>query len=109
MFYAFLLLKTSFVLSFKQVILFDMQWYATYFPFHSCLFFKIPYHLPNKYFLFAILIFQSIVYPKVKHDNAPSESHVTNVDDDTNCSTGNTVNLDEENDLPYDMLEALER
>uniref|UniRef100_A0A2N9HYS4 Reverse transcriptase domain-containing protein n=2 Tax=Fagus sylvatica TaxID=28930 RepID=A0A2N9HYS4_FAGSY len=45
---------------------------------------------------------------EVKHD-APSESHVTNVDDDKNCSTSNMVNSDEEIDLPYDMLEALER
>jgi hypothetical protein len=69
--------------------------------------FFYPYHLPYKYFLFAILIFQFIVYPRVKHD-AQSESYVTNVDDNTNCSTSNTVNLDEEIDLPYDMLEALE-
>ena len=33
-------------------------------------------NLLHKYFLFAILIFQSIIYPRVKHD-APSESHVT--------------------------------
>ena len=94
----------------NKLSLFSMQWYATYFPFHSYIFFKFfyPHHLPRKYFLFAILIFQSIVYPKVKHD-AQSESHVTNVDDDTNCLIGNTVNSDEEIDLPYDRLKALER
>ena len=80
------------------------------FPFHSYLFFKFfyPCYLPRKYVLFTILIFQSIVYPKVKR-NAQSESHVTNVDDDTNCLTGNTVNSDKEIGLPYDILKALER
>ena len=57
---------------------------------------------------FRFLIVSFVIRPRIKR-NTPKDPHVSKIGDNTNCSLGNMHNLDEEVELPNDILEALEK
>ena len=57
---------------------------------------------------FRFLIVSVVIHPKKKHDT-PKDPHVSKIDDNMNCSSGNIHNSDEQVKLLNDILEALEK
>jgi hypothetical protein len=67
-----------------------------------------PSHKTNGLPFYFLTIFSSVIISRITRKTS-NDPHVSEIDNETNCSLDNIDNSDEEIELPNDILEALER